>query len=307
MRPLLVAFSFVLLLTLASPAAAKRIVGNKGSNTLIATGVRDAVWARAGHDLVSGGGSADAIHGEEGNDVLLGDRGDDSIWGGGGNDTILGGSGRDTIRGEWGSDVVDAGPGNDVVVMDTNDGHIDSVDCGTGIDRAVIRPGDRVINCESVRRLRGARTPAGRLVRGTAGVDDFSHGSNSSIFAGRDYVLGLGGNDILWGWAQGDILWGHDGHDTLVGGPGMDWLIGGPGNDILQENSNQEVGNGLDRLWAGPGQDRLFGYGDSDELIAIDPDGQVDHVDCGAGNDRAIVRRGDEVDNCERVQRLPGT
>ena len=116
----------MLLLTLASPAGAKRIVGNRGSNTLIATGVRDVVWARAGHDLVSGGASADTIYGEEGNDVLLGDAGNDTIRGGGSHDTILGGSGRDTIHGEWGSDVVDAGGGNDVVLMGTSDGAIDS-------------------------------------------------------------------------------------------------------------------------------------------------------------------------------------
>jgi Ca2+-binding RTX toxin-like protein len=307
LRPLLVAFSFVLLLTLVSPAGAKRIIGNRGSNTLVATGVRDGVWGRAGHDLVSGGASADAIHGEAGNDVLLGDNGNDTIWGGGGNDTILGGSGRDTIRGEWGSDVVDSGPGNDVVLMDTNDGHIDSIDCGTGRDRVVLNRGDRAINCESVRRLQGARTPAGRLVRGTAGVDDWSHGSNSHDFLNRDYVLGLGADDILWGWASSDILWGHDGMDTLVGGPGIDWLIGGPDDDILQEHAMVEVGDGRDRLWAGPGLDRLFGYGDSDELIAIDLDGQVDVVRCGAGNDRAVVRKGDDVQECERVQRLSGT
>jgi hypothetical protein len=68
-----------------------------------------------------------------------------------------------------------------------------------------------------------------------------------------------------------------------------------------------EVGEGRDRLWAGPGLDRLFGYGDSDELIAIEPDGKEDYVDCGAGNDRAVVRRLDKVIDCERVQRLPGT
>jgi Ca2+-binding RTX toxin-like protein len=309
LRPLFVALSFVLLLTLASPAGAKRIVGNRGSNTLIATGVRDVVWARAGHDLVSGGASADTIHGEEGNDVLLGDNGNDVIWGGGGNDTILGGSGRDTIHGEWGSDVVDAGGGNDVVLMDTNDGHIDSIDCGPGIDRVVVRPGDRFANCESFRRLRGAPTPAGTLRRLTANADDYSSHPGNTLWNERDYVFALGGNDHIWAWAGADILWGHNGDDQLVGGAGIDWLIGGLGNDQLQnvDLSDDAAGDGLDRLWAGPGLDLLFGRGDSDELIAIDADRVADFVDCGDGNDRAVVRAHDDVQpNCERVQRLPG-
>jgi Ca2+-binding RTX toxin-like protein len=293
----------VLLLTLASPAGAKRIVGNKGSNRLIGTAQRDVILARAGHDTVSGGRGADSIYGEEGNDVLLGDSGNDSIWGGGLNDTILGGSGRDTIRGEWGADVVDAGSGNDVVLMDTDDGDIDSVDCGGGIDRAVVRPGDRYINCESVRRLRGRRTLAGTLRRGTAGPNIWTSIPDNT-WNDRDYVLGLGGNDVLWSWAEADIIWGHHGNDTLVGNNGRDWLIGGPGNDLVGKAT--EGGEGLDRLWAGPGADQLFGGPEDDELIAIERDNVVDHVNCGPGNDRAVVRRQDVVEQCERVVRLPG-
>ncbi|MGH3014611.1 MAG: calcium-binding protein [Gaiellaceae bacterium] len=291
----------MLLLTLASPAGAKRIVGNRGSNTLIGTAQRDVILTRAGHDTVSGGGAADSIYGQEGNDVLLGDAGNDSIWGGGLTDTILGGSGRDTIRGEWGADVVDAGSGNDLVLMDTDDGDIDSVDCGGGIDRAVVRPGDRYINCESVRRLRGRRTPAGTLRRGTAGPDDMSS-SDGGKWNDRTYVLGLGGDDIIWGWGEADILWGHHGRDTLQGNTGRDWLLGGPHNDTLTETG----GGGLDRMWAGPGEDDLFGGDDEDELIAIERDNAVDHVNCGMGNDRAVVRRQDVVEHCERVVRLPG-
>lgn len=290
----------MLLLTLASPAGAKRIVGNRGSNTLIGTAQRDVILTRAGHDTVSGGGAADSIYGQEGNDVLLGDAGNDSIWGGGLNDTILGGSGRDTIRGEWGADVVDAGSGNDVVLMDTDDGDIDSVDCGGGVDRAVVRPGDRYINCESVRRLRGRRTPAGTLRRGTAAMDDFWTHPGGTGWNDSDYVLGLGGHDEIRSWAGADIVWGHHGNDKIEGNTGRDWLLGGPHNDTLTDEG------GLDRLWAGPGMDTLEGGPDVDELIAIERDNMIDHVNCGQGNDRAVVRRQDVVVNCERVVRLPG-
>ena len=261
---------------------------------------RDVILSRAGHDTVSGGGAADTIYGQEGNDVLLGDAGNDSLWGGGLTDTILGGPGRDTIRGEWGADVVDAGSGNDVVLMDTDDGDIDSVDCGAGFDRAVLRPGDRYVNCERVRRLRGRAPPAGTLWRGTPGANDWSFGQQSTPMRNRDYVLGLGGNDIIWGWADADILWGHQGNDTLEGKTGRDWLIGGPGADTFSDDG------GLDRMWAGAGPDQLNGGIYADELIAIERDKAVDHVNCGAGNDRVVVRQRDVVTNCERVVRLPG-
>ena len=301
LRPLLVALSFALLLTLASPAAAKRIVGNRGSNILIGTPQRDVIIARAGHDTVSGGGARDLIYGQEGSDVLLGDAGNDSIWGAGRTDTILGGPGRDTIRGEWGADVADAGSGNDVVLMDTDDGDIDSVDCGSGFDRAVLRPGDRYVNCESVRRLRGRPVPVGTLRRLTpAGDNRWSYPVNEN-WLDRDYVLGLGGNDLIQSWAGADIVWGHQGNDTLEGKTGGDWLLGGPGADTLSDEG------GLDRMWAGAGPDQLNGGPDADELIAIGRDKAVDHVSCGPGNDRAVVRRLDVVDaSCERVVRLPG-
>lgn len=184
--------------------------------------------------------------------------------------------------------------------MDTNDGDIDSVDCGAGVDRAVLRPGDRYINCERVRRLGGRPTPAGTLRRGTAGPDDWTPWKPG--WNDRDFVLALGGNDKLWGRAGADILWGHHGNDELEGNTGRDWLLGGPGVDVLSDEG------GLDRLWAGAGADQLFGGDGDDELIAIERDKQIDTVNCGQGRDRAIVRRLDQVvpGTCERVVRLAG-
>jgi Ca2+-binding RTX toxin-like protein len=185
--------------------------------------------------------------------------------------------------------------------MDTDDGDIDSVDCGAGFDRAVLRPGDRYIGCESVRRLRGRAVPAGTLRRLTPAGDDrwaYPVGQN---WNDRDYVLGLGGNDMIRAWAGADIVWGHQGNDTVEANHGRDWLIGGPGADTLSD------AGGFDRMWAGAGPDQLDGGVNADELIAIERDKAVDHVSCGMGNDRAVVRRFDVVDaSCERVVRLPG-
>ncbi|MGH3036935.1 MAG: calcium-binding protein [Gaiellaceae bacterium] len=185
--------------------------------------------------------------------------------------------------------------------MDTDDGDIDSVDCGAGFDRAVLRPGDRYVNCESVRRLRGRAVSAGTLRRGTAGPDNWWPHPSGTGWNDRDYALGLGGNDLIRSWAGADIVWGHQGNDTLEGNTGRDWLLGGAGADTLTDEG------GLDRLWAGAGADQLSGGLNADELIAIELDKAVDHVDCGPGNDRAVVRRFDVVDaSCERVVRLPG-
>jgi Ca2+-binding RTX toxin-like protein len=46
-------------------------------------------------------------------------------------------------------------------------------------------------------------------------------------------------------------------------------------------------GEGADRLDGGPGLDRLFALGGQDLIFARD--GSPDTVDCGAGDDRAVV------------------
>jgi Ca2+-binding RTX toxin-like protein len=79
------------------------------------------------------------IIGLAGNDTLLGGAGDDVIEGGPGNDVIVGGPGADRLYG---------GPGSDTIYA--NDGERDYVDCGPGVDRAVVDAVDIVKNCEVV-------------------------------------------------------------------------------------------------------------------------------------------------------------
>ncbi|HEY6056369.1 MAG TPA: hypothetical protein VIU86_20735, partial [Gaiellaceae bacterium] len=94
--------------------------------------------------------------------------------------------------------------------------------------------------------------------------------------AKANYLAGGGGDDVLLGRA---------GNDTLVGGAGNDLIDGGAGNDVL-------VG--------GTGDDRILGGLGSDTILAAD--GQRDVIDCGAGNDRAVVDSIDVVKNCESTQ-----
>jgi len=98
-----------------------------------------------------------------GDDILWGTDSADRISGGAGNDTIFGWSGRDTLAGGSGNDlifvgqrgsVVSGGAGNDTIVA--NDGRKNVgrnvIDCGPGHDVAYVHKGDKVKNCEVVKR-----------------------------------------------------------------------------------------------------------------------------------------------------------
>ncbi len=58
-------------------------------------------------------------------------------------------------------------------------------------------------------------------------------------------------------------------------------------------------------LFAGFGSDTLNGGDDDDRLFAAVADGDADTLDCGAGDDRAVIRTGDTAVNCERVRSVP--
>jgi hypothetical protein len=85
--------------------------------------------------------------------------------------------------------------------------------------------------------------------------------------------------NLLRGSKQADKIFGLGGNDRLYGFAGNDLIVGGPGKD---------------KMYGGTGNDRLEAR-----------DGQRDLVDCGPGNDTAIVDNIDQVSACETVKR-PG-
>lgn len=88
------------------------------------------------------------------------------------------------------------------------------------------------------------------------------------------------GDDVLVGTAQDDTINGRGGNDTIQGLAGADVLTGGWG---------------FDRIYGGPGPDRINAR-----------DGNWDQLDCGPGDDTAIVDRvEDGVVDCERVIEPP--
>jgi Ca2+-binding RTX toxin-like protein len=98
-------------------------------------------------------------------------------------------------------------------------------------------------------------------------------------------IVGTDQGEYLGGGGFDDVILGRGGNDTLLGGAGDDRIDGGPGNDVLT---------------GGAGADVLVGGDGSDTIYAAD--GERDIIDCGKGNDRAVVDSVDVVKSCEIVQ-----
>lgn len=118
------------------------IVGTDAPDTLIGSGEGDIIFGRGGNDRMRGRDGHDCLSGGAGNDTLRGERGDDRLTGGSGADTLLGGAG---------VNVYYAGRGNDFV--NSVNGRVELVSCGSGQDRAVVDRRDRVRGCERVTRI----------------------------------------------------------------------------------------------------------------------------------------------------------
>src|SRR2546422_265359 len=99
-----------------------------------------AVLARSGAEASGATTGPDLLIGTEHADTIDGLAGDDTIKGRGGGDLLTGGPGFDRIYGGLGSDRIRA-----------RDNHLDQIDCGPGIDQAVVdRAEDGVFDCERV-------------------------------------------------------------------------------------------------------------------------------------------------------------
>ncbi len=133
-----------------------------------------------------------------------------------------------------------------------------------------------------------AGSPGGDTVLGGDGDDTIRGGDGDDVS-----LEGENGDDLIWGGPGDDVVFGRTGADRMWGEDGDDYVEGGRGDDAL------DGGAGADQLFGGFGRDRLRGGDGDDELNAFD--NSADVVDCGAGNDVAIVDRRDRVIGCERV------
>src|SRR3954451_16490113 len=158
--------------------------------------------------------------------------------------------------------------------------------------------------------------------------------------SGNDLMFGLGGDDEMNGEAGNDTLDGGLGDDDIAGGTGGDGITyaestavratlhnlandgtsgeydnvhidvenvyGSDGDDDLTGSalaSTIDGGAGNDAVDGGGGSDTLFGGEGNDRLAARD--GVRDRIDCGAGDDTAVVDERDQTTGCEIVDRRP--
>ena len=131
-------------------AAALVCAGVAGAVTLRGTGKDDRLVGTGKADTLAGRGGDDRLRGKRGPDLLTGGGGNDRLKAGPGRDDLYGGGGNDTLRDGAGFDIVDAGPGDDVVY--SQNGRGDQIDCGDGVDTAVLdETEDGVFDCEELR------------------------------------------------------------------------------------------------------------------------------------------------------------
>jgi RTX calcium-binding nonapeptide repeat (4 copies) len=227
--------------------------------------------------------------------VLRGGAGDDELIGGAGGDVLEGGDGDDALSGDAcgvpAPDVLDGGTGNDTLT--------DWGDCGPNSDRRPVRvtvngiaddgrPGEN----DDVRDLDVLQLSVPATVIGTDGANAVE------IYAAGDRepstVEGRGGADDLRAGSGRETIDGGAGDDRIEGGYNHDVLTGGPGSDVIYGDSTS--GN-----CGGNGQSCTLPFG-NDTINARD--GAADQIDCGAGEDRAVVDALDTVAaNCETVER----
>jgi Ca2+-binding RTX toxin-like protein len=163
-----------------------------------------------------------------------------------------------------------------------------------------------------------------------------------AALAGQDELNGQNGSDALYGENNADTYNGgggsdelsevavvsevtNSGADVMNGGTSDDYMEGNTGADILRGQAGDECDGpnsfahmfgdqGNDDLFGGPGEDCIegeqgtdehFGGADNDLILATNGDqvGTADVVDCGGGEDLALVRLSEDIvsDNCERV------
>ena len=115
--------------------------GEEGENDRL-NAIESAVGSFSGHDRLTG---------DDGPNELVGLGGDDLIDGRGGVDTIEGGSGVDRLRGGAGDDVLDGATARTYPDSKPRDEReLDTLACGVGRDRVVVRDDEVARDCEGV-------------------------------------------------------------------------------------------------------------------------------------------------------------
>jgi len=244
-----------------------------GANVLNGGDGQDVLNGRGGNDFLVGGKGNDVLQGDDadlatldGDDTLTGGDGDDVLIGGGGNDTLSGGDGNDILAGGVGAGGLSGGRASLTSYL-ANEGGIDMIDGGTGVDLAFIAFAARVApivfdnsNANAVNTIMVGGVAAGSVT----GVEQI-------VFiggVGGDTITGGGSNDTLVGNQGNDVLAGGLGDDVLDGGGDVDtasyaWAAAGVTVNLAQAGP-QDTGAGVDTLLS---IESLMGSAFSDQFI----------------------------------------
>jgi Ca2+-binding RTX toxin-like protein len=133
--------------------------------------------------------------------------------------------------------------------------------------------------------------------------------SNCAGTSGDDIIIGTTKNNFIIGHDGNDVINATDGDDEACGGNGNDKIDGDEGDDRLIGDSfvckgeqGPGTGTGSDTITGGPGNDILI-HGNGN--IQYDyRDGKKDFLDCGPGDDTAMLNitlDHDEAANCELI------
>jgi hypothetical protein len=135
--------------------------------------------------------------------------------------------------------------------------------------------------------LQGDEQP--NALAGLGGDDRLSGGD------GEDHLHAGAGDDSLSGGGHDDLLHAHTGDDAASGGSGVDDILTGKGDDV------SKGGPGGDQLFDDQGSDHLRGGPGNDRFSAHD--GDRDRIDCGPGEDIALIDKQDVAIDCEHAYR----
>ncbi len=184
-------------------------------------------------------------------------------------------------------------PGPPAAPRPTCEGRVATIVAAPGQTRIAGTPGADVIIATGAADTIDARGGADTICAGR-GADAIRGGSGNDVIrggAGDDDLRGDAGDDLLLGGAGKDDLRGAGGDDRLGGGDGDDRVDGGAGADLLDEQ--RLGGRGNDRLLGASGDDRVRTAGAT-----------KDTVDCGPGDDFALMDSRDKQRRCDTVRRV---
>ncbi|MFC4166480.1 S8 family serine peptidase [Teichococcus aestuarii] len=308
-----------------SPGGASRIAGQV---LVLAPGTRiENADGGDGGDTLIGNAAANRLDGHRGNDTLRGMAGDDTLIGGEGEDRLDGGSGNDLMAGGAGNDTYIVDSTGDRIEERTGEG-LDTVEASVS---HVLSAGVEWLRLMGAERLNGTGNAGENVLIGNEANNVLDGGAGDDWLLGRggdDTLIGGAGNDRLDGGAGRNRLAGGPGDDLyLIAAAGNEVVEkAGEGTDTVQSwasfvlpahvehlqlMGNAKIhgtGNSLANTIAGNAQNNIIIAGAGDDTVH----GMAGHdtLDGGAGADRLEGGMGDDIyivdDNGDLVVERPG-